>query len=173
MKTLTEALKEGQTTAENALAIFDQLETVDVNFMIGKWKGSEVQTSHPLGGGLESTGWYGKIFKDPENVSPLVFYTLDKSDVFFVNPIVMAKNTENQGKSGPILMGELQEQVETTDYKARLRMTEYRGKVSATMIYDDMPINDVFRKVDEATVLGVMDSKGVPEPLFFILKRDN
>jgi hypothetical protein len=26
-------------------------------------------------------------------------------------------------------------------------MTEYRGVVSATMIYDALPINDVFRKV--------------------------
>ena len=31
---------------------------------------------------------------------------------------------------------------------ARLRMTEYRGVVSATMIYDSLPLNDVFRKVD-------------------------
>jgi len=49
---------------------------------------------------------------------------------------------------------------------------EYRGKVSATMIYDYLPINDVFRKVDDNTVLGLMDFKGMPQPFFFVLDRE-
>jgi hypothetical protein len=49
---------------------------------------------------------------------------------------------------------------------------EYRGKVSATMIYDYLPINDTFRKVDDNTVLGIMDDKQSSQPFFFILKRD-
>ena len=56
--------------------------------------------------------------------------------------------------------------------KARLRMMEYRGKVSATMIYDYLPINDIFRQVDENTVLGLMDFKGMSQPFFFVLERD-
>ncbi|MCC5655076.1 DUF4334 domain-containing protein [Nostoc sp. XA013] len=50
-------------------------------------------------------------------------------------------------------------------------MMEYRGKMTATMIYDYLPINDSFRKVDENTVLGIMDYKNIPKPFFFILKR--
>jgi len=50
-------------------------------------------------------------------------------------------------------------------------MMEYRQEVSATMIYDDLPIQDTFRKVDENTVFGVMDFKSVPQPFFFMLKR--
>jgi hypothetical protein len=61
----------------------------------------------------------------------------------------------------------------TSKPRARLRMTEYRGKVSATMIYDQLPINDVFRKLDDNTVIGVMDNKDVKGPFFFKLKRDN
>ena len=61
----------------------------------------------------------------------------------------------------------------TTKSRARLRMTEYRGKVSATMIYDQLPINDVFRKLDDNTVIGVMDNKHVKEPFFLKLSRDN
>lgn len=59
----------------------------------------------------------------------------------------------------------------TSKSRARLRMTEYRGKVSATMIYDQLPINDVFRKLHEDTVLGVMDNKIVNDPFFFTLTR--
>jgi hypothetical protein len=51
-------------------------------------------------------------------------------------------------------------------------MTTYRGKSSATMIYDQLPINDVFRKIDQNTALGLMDLKGVKQPFFFILRRE-
>lgn len=62
--------------------------------------------------------------------------------------------------------------METDQFKARLRMTEYRGKLSATMIYDDWPTLDVFRQVDGDTVLGVMDARGMAAPYFFVLRRD-
>ena len=55
---------------------------------------------------------------------------------------------------------------------ARLRMTTYRGKPTATMVYDNLPINDVFHKVDEDTVLGIMDLKGMKQPFFFVLRRE-
>ena len=60
----------------------------------------------------------------------------------------------------------------TSESRARLRMTEYRGKLSATMIYDQLPINDVFRKLDDNTVLAVMDNKNIKDPFFFKLIRD-
>ncbi len=60
---------------------------------------------------------------------------------------------------------------EIEDSKARVRMMEYRNKVSATMIYDYLPINDVFRKVDDNTVLGLMDFKRISQPFFFLLNR--
>ena len=59
----------------------------------------------------------------------------------------------------------------TTKPKARLRRMEYRGVVSATMIYDALPILDIFREVDQATLLGLMDLRGMPQPFFFILRR--
>jgi hypothetical protein len=39
------------------------------------------------------------------------------------------------------------------------------------MIYDQLPINDSFRKIDDNTVFGAMDFKGVPQPFFFVLRR--
>lgn len=41
------------------------------------------------------------------------------------------------------------------------------------MIYDEKPINDVFVKLNDDQVLGVMDLKGQPLPYFFVLQRDD
>ncbi|MGL5074428.1 MAG: DUF4334 domain-containing protein, partial [Waterburya sp.] len=35
-----------------------------------------------------------------------------------------------------------------------------------------LPINDAFRKVDDNTLLGLMDFNGEPQPFFFVLRRD-
>jgi hypothetical protein len=41
------------------------------------------------------------------------------------------------------------------------------------MIYDQLPINDVFRRLSDAAVLGAMDLRGETQPYFFVLRRDN
>jgi len=48
---------------------------------------------------------------------------------------------------------------------------EHRGVVTAAMVYDHLPIIDVFRLVDAGTLLGVMDLRGLP-PYVFVLTRD-
>lgn len=63
--------------------------------------------------------------------------------------------------------------LKTYESKARLRMVEFRGGISATMIYDEKPINDHFRKISDNMVLGIMDLKGIAQPYFFILERDD
>jgi hypothetical protein len=40
------------------------------------------------------------------------------------------------------------------------------------MIYDHVPVIDVFRRVDEHTLLGVMDQRDVDQLYFFVLQRD-
>jgi Domain of unknown function (DUF4334) len=40
------------------------------------------------------------------------------------------------------------------------------------MIYDHVPVIDVFRRVDEHTLLGVVDQRDVDQPYFFVLQRD-
>jgi hypothetical protein len=44
------------------------------------------------------------------------------------------------------------------------------------MVYDQLPINDVFRLLDDApgseTVMGAMDLRGSARPYFFVLRRD-
>ena len=41
------------------------------------------------------------------------------------------------------------------------------------MIYDQLPVNDVFHGLDDDTVLGAMDLRGSAAPYFFVLQRDD
>ncbi len=41
------------------------------------------------------------------------------------------------------------------------------------MIYDQLPMNDVFRKIDQDAVFGVADLTGMKSPFFFILRREH
>jgi hypothetical protein len=162
------------TTAE-ALAFFDRLETVDLQFMTGRWKGSEIRTGHPMDGWLEASGWFGKEFVDPETVHPLLFSGANRK-IVKVAPTPQAMRSARHlpwlrhPSWRPLLrLGTSLMHREAS--QARLRMVEIRGRLSATMIYDHLPILDAFRKIDARTVLGLMDEKGQPQPYVFLLKR--
>lgn len=168
-------IQEGQSTLDEALAIFDSLPVAKLEFMFGRWKGSGVDTDHAMDGLLENYAWYGKEFIDPDNVHPLLF-SKDNGKLYKINPALMPMGmTLSQpwlkkpfmrfffALGRPVLS--------TKKTTARLRMTEHRGKVSATMCYDALPIHDVFRKVNENTVLGLMDYKKMQDPFFFALQR--
>lgn len=164
-------------TTDEALELFDELDTVDLEFMIGKWKGSGLHTNHPMDGVLEAVNWYGKEFIDADSVHPLLF--LDgNNQIFKVAPNLMGMNlalrfpiAKNQAIKPLLKM--MTTMFKTEKSQARIRMTEYRQKISATMIYDKLPINDIFRKVDDNTVLGLMDFKGMKQPFFFLLERSS
>lgn len=168
-------IQQSQTTTEEAIKLFDELDTVDLEFMLGRWQGSGFDTNHPLDGLLETIGWYGKEFIDTDNVHPLLFSS--GSEIFKVDP---NPTITNLGLKFPLpkdsalkpVYATMSKLLKTEESKARIRMMEYRHQVSATMIYDYLPIHDVFRKIDNNTVLGLMDWKRMPQPFFFILKRD-
>ncbi len=173
---IDKVLQQESTTTEEALALFDQLESVNIDFMLGRWQGSGFHTGHPMDGLLEAANWYGKEFVSPECVHPLLF--LDgKEQTFKVSP---SPEMMKMALKLPIPKTEAVTPVytlfssllKTETSQARLRMMEHSGKVSATMIYDHLPIHDVFRKVDEDTLLGLMDYKASEQPFFFVLKRD-
>lgn len=177
MKTFSEVVDGGTSTAE-ALEIFDGLNTVDIDFMLGAWKGRDFPTDHPLDGLLEAYHWHGKRFDTSEQVHPLVFKTMSGQtssvNPLWIVPIVGSLDRLPIPKSKAV--GRIFQLClvlfATRRSCARLRMTTYRGKESATMIYDGLPINDIFRKINENTVLGVMDLKGMEQPFFFVLQRE-
>ena len=167
------------TLRQSALDLFDSLEPVDIEFMIGHWQGDGYPTDHPLDGLLEVFHWYGKYFESGEDVHPLLFSNR-RGKLVRVNPGYMKPSfalaehmSKFKSKSAGNIFQLLLPLFSTSKSRARLRMTEYRGKNSATMIYDQLPINDVFRKLDGDTVLGVMDNKIVKDPFFFKLTREN
>jgi len=123
-------------------ALFDALPPVEADFMLGEWNGGVFITGHPGEQQLDAMQWIGKTFRGRNDVDPIVSRAPDGGRI--ANPVMGA---------------------------ASLRRVEYRGVVTATMCYDKHPVFDHFRKVNERTVLGVMDRKGEDMPLYFYLRR--
>ena len=164
-----------KTSTEEGLKLFDQLEPVNLEFMMGRWQGYGIHTNHPMDGLLEAFAWYGKDFIDADQVHPLLF--LDhQNQVISIKPSPMilkigAVLNYPKPKFSKILFRLTSPFFKTETSHARLRMMEYRQKVTATMIYDNLPIHDSFGKIDNNTVLGVMDYKAIEKPFFFVLER--
>ena len=176
IKQFQTVLETRKTSTEAALKLFDELDTVNLDFMMGQWQGEGLHTDHPMDGLLEALNWYGKQFIDADQVHPLLFLD-SKNKVFkgtipysLINLAIPLNFPKNQAMQ--LLFRLSHPLIKTETSKARLRMMEYRNKVSATMIYDYLPIHDTFRKIDENTVLGLMDFKSIKQPFFFVLKRD-
>jgi hypothetical protein len=126
----------------SALDTFDRLPAVTEDQLLGDWDGELIPTGHPGEPMLDGLRWAGKRFVSRDEVYPLI--CLDDAGERAINPV----------------MGE-----------ATIRMVEYRGVVSATMVYDKHPIFDSFRLEDADTVVGAMDRKGEDAPLLFRLRR--
>jgi hypothetical protein len=118
-----------------------------VDGMLGEWKGGEFVTGHRMNGQLEKSRWFGKTFNSPGDVQPLV--CLDDDGNRFSN-VKMGKG------------------------EASLWLEEFRGEITATMVYDGQPVHDHFKRVDDATVMGIMNGKGVIDNgryFYFYLER--
>lgn len=155
------------------LACFDALPVVDLSFMKGRWKGFEIKTGHRLDGLLEPSGWYGKLFLSPDAVHPLLFYTQNRKGLYAVDPLPLPLKAPLPRSSAlGFAVALLRPLLQTKVPKARLRMIEYRGRSTATMVYDGKPIFDHFARIDDRRVLGIMDLKGISGPYAFCLERD-
>jgi hypothetical protein len=127
------------------------LEPAAIDEMMGEWKGGEFTTGHRVNGLLEKAGWFGKTFNSISDVKPLV--CLDADGNKFSN-VKMGKG------------------------EASLWLEEFRGEVTATMVYDGQPIHDHFKKIDDNAVMGIMNGKGALDfgsgpgrHLYFYLER--
>ncbi|MET8799920.1 DUF4334 domain-containing protein [Nocardia sp. NPDC004568] len=169
-------LPEGGCTTAEAWEIFDRLPAAPVHEVTtGRWRGSELPTGHPMDGTLSESGWYGKQFDTPDQVHPLLF-TDERGTVFAVDPRRVPLSLAGRipahwlrpVRNNLRVLGPL---VRTRRATARLRDIEYRGVVSAAMVYDHLPIIDHFRRLDDDRLLGVMDMRGLAEPYFFVLTR--
>jgi hypothetical protein len=161
----------------DALAYFDSLPVAAPEEMLGRWRGSGLLTGSPLDGLLEAYGWYGKEVLDDEAVHPLLFTDrsgrprpVDPS----VLPVTLLRDYAGFLQLWPLrtALSTLRPLLYTSKPKARLREVTHRGVVTAAMVYDSLPIIDVFRRVSDDVRLGAMDMRGLPAPFLFVLRRD-
>lgn len=158
------------------LALYDDLPAVSPAEIRGTWRGRELRTGHPMDGLLEATGWYGKRFDDDDAVHPLLFSTRSGA-VVSVDPRKVPMGLAGRvpvsvAARARLAVDVLRPALRTRKPRARLREVRHRGVVTAAMVYDHLPIIDVFRRVDDDTLLGFMDLRSQPQPYLFVLARD-
>lgn len=173
----SEFLRRQPAPLPEVLEFFDSLPAVAVEEMDGAWAGGELATGNPMDGMLGLMGWHGKRFDGPDGAHPLVMDD-GHGGRFQVDPKFLPMGSV--GALLPIVRRPLAAAatrramgaMRTSKPRARLREVAYRGVPTATMIYDALPINDHFRRVDADTLLGVMDLRGLPAPYVFYLRRE-
>jgi hypothetical protein len=147
-KKFTELIERGEPIPDAELDEFWAcLEPATIDQMLGEWKGGEFVTGHKMNGMLEKAGWFGKTFASATDVQPLV--CLDSHGKKFSN-------------------------VEMGKGEASLWLEEFRGEVTATMVYDGQPVHDHFKTIDDDAMMGIMNGKGVLDDgryYYFYLKR--
>lgn len=123
------------------------LEPATIEFMIGEWKGGAFDNGHPVVQVLAKANWFGKTMRSATDVEPIL--CLDEDGNKF--------NNVKLSKGG-----------------ASLRLEEFRGQLTATMVYDGQAIHDHFKKIDDTAVMGIMNGEaGVLDGQFgyFYLER--
>lgn len=157
----------------DTLALFDASAPVAPDELTGVWRGAELPTGNMMDGLLEATGWYGKRFTSPEEVDPLLFFG-PRGKLVRVNPALMPMGAPPQvfelTKAARRAVRPVVASLRTFRPAARLREVRYCGVVSTAMLYDDLPILDHFRRLNQTTLIGAMDYRKNPDPLFFTLR---
>jgi hypothetical protein len=147
-KKFTEFKDRGDDIPDGELDEFwANLQPATIEEMIGEWKGGEFRTGHKMNSQLEKARWFGKTFKSVTDVQPLV--CLDADGNKFSN--------KEMGKG-----------------EASLWLEDFRGEITATMVYDGQPVHDHFKKIDDHAVMGIMNGKGVLDNgrfFYFFLER--
>jgi Domain of unknown function (DUF4334) len=141
--------------ADKLLELFSQLEPVSVDSMIGLWRVAAFGRSPrdpiavppdpgplPQREGLGMRKLYGKRFLSRDDAEPIVCQAEDGSLVASVDFGV-----------------------------ARLRELSFRGTSSAGMVYDTQPWIDYFRKLEDDTLVAMIDMKGTPMGIGFFMLR--
>ncbi|WP_221652285.1 DUF4334 domain-containing protein [Actinotalea ferrariae] len=154
---------------------YDTLPPIATAELRGLWRGSGVPTGHPLDGALERLGWFGKRFDDEDRVHPLVFRA--GHGLVSVRPglvplgLVLRVAPALRTAPAAAAFRAVRPLLTTRTPHGRLREVRFRGVVSAAIVYDDLPIIDVFRADDDGSVLGAMDARGMARPYLFRLRR--
>lgn len=132
-------------------ALWADLDVLTVEEMLGAWRGGDFATGHPASGLLTKIGWHGKRFDSPTDGHPLICRGEDGE---------LYSNTAAAGGG-----------------YSSLWEVGFRGESTATMVYDAMAVFDHFKRVDDTTVMGIMNGKleavfGTADHYYFWLERE-
>ncbi|SFO01893.1 DUF4334 domain-containing protein [Sphingomonas sp. OK281] len=121
------------TTEGELLTLFDMLEPVACEDILSRWRGGGFNTGHWLLPALVKLRWFGKWFVSPSDAKPMVCW--DDTGAL----------SSSQAMNG----------------EASLAMMAFRGKISATVVYDGVPMFGHLRRVDDETLLGAVSGKAI------------
>lgn len=156
---------------------FDAAAPAAVADVLGRWRGREVPSGHPLDGLLAAYRWWGKDLRSADDVDPLLF-TDARGRVRALDPRRLPLPlAELPGFPRSAALGRVaalaHPLLATRRPRARLRRVEVRGVLSAAMVYDHLPVVDSFRLDPDGGLLGLMDRRGDRTPFLFRLDRDD
>lgn len=156
-------LQKEAITQEEAFAFFDSLPSFPIENLCGNWKGWEIPTGHPFDGVLTATKWYGKYFENVEDSFPLMYQKKNKK-FFYINPRWVPLKLIQFFPRWVIsfIFPLVSIFVCTKKSSATLRNIEYRNCITSTMVYDEKPIIDYFKMVDDKTIFATSVMKWNP-----------
>ncbi len=159
-----------------ALERFRSLPPITPQELVGLWKGRGIPTGHPLDGILEELGWFGKRFMPELRADALLFRSGERR-LIAINPawipIRLALRFHRLGRASVThrVFSGVQGLLRAKGPVASVKSLPFMGATSAAMLYDDQPITDYFRQIDEGEVMGIMTIEGDHRLYFFELDR--
>lgn len=167
----------GGAAPGDVLAFADRLPPVGLDTLLGRWRGAELPTGSPLDGLLTAHRWYGKEVVDDERVHPLLFR--DRSGRLrpvdpTLAPLALLRRVPSlaRGRPARVAFAAVRPLLWTRRPAARLRLVRHRGVTTGAIVYDRLPVIDVFRQVTPDLLLGLLDLRGLPESFAFLLERE-
>ncbi|SNS19641.1 protein of unknown function [Geodermatophilus pulveris] len=168
----------GGAVAADVLAFADRLPGVAVEEMAGRWRGTELPTGSPLDGLLTAHGWWGKEVLDADTVHPLLVdgrAGRPRPVQPAAAPLSLLRRAPGLLRSRPARLASraVRPLLTTRRPGARLRPVVHRGVPTTALVYDRLPVVDVFRAVTPDLLLGLMDVRGLRDTFAFLLERES
>lgn len=144
--------------------------------MGGLWKGRGIPAGHPFDGVLENLGWFGKRFR-PDMRADALLFRFDERRLVAIDPariplrLALRFHKVGRMRLAKNLFAYLQRGLRARGPVASLKTVVFGGVESAAMVYDDQPIVDYFRRIDEERLMGAMTIRGEEPVYFFELER--
>ncbi|PST20595.1 DUF4334 domain-containing protein [Mesorhizobium plurifarium] len=161
---------------QTVLEEFRSLPSLEPREIVGLWRGRGIPSGHPFDGVLENLGWFGKRFTSDMRADALLFWS-GKRRLIAIDPATiplrLALRFHWVGRMciARNLFSHLQRGFSAKGPVASVRTMPFGGAAGAAMLYDNQPIVDYFRRIDQHRIMGAMTIRGDERIYFFELER--